>query len=83
MTKKPFFLITCHVRDAWRSRSRVLNMNVINIGEKYICHSTEKFFGYRWPNFESEPHNMMQVHREESGNEIEQTWRQRLRHGLI
>jgi len=50
---------------------------------KCICHSTEKFLGYRWPNFETEPRSVMQVHQEESGNEMKQTWRQRLRHGLI
>lgn len=40
-------------RDAWRSRSRVLNVNVINIGEIHLSFYREIFLGYRWPNFES------------------------------
>jgi hypothetical protein len=67
-----------------RDPNLALGLSVINIPPvKYICHPTEKSFGYRLPNFEAEPRSMMQVHREESGNELEQTWRQRLRHALI
>lgn len=48
--------------------------------KKYICHSTEKFFGYC---LKLNLGNAMRIHREESGNELKQTWRQRLRHDLI
>lgn len=62
-----------------------MSVNVISIPENKIHLSfyRRNFSEYRWPNFETEPRSMIQVHREESGNELEQTRRQRLRHDLI